>query len=150
MSPRPACRIREFVADDLDGALGLWSGTEGLGLNESDTHEALCRFLDRNEGFSAVAISDDGTVVGAVLCGHDGRRGTIHHLAVAVPYRRQGVARQLLEHCLRRLEAAQVPRCNVFLYNDNAEGTRFWTRNGFEAATIWKTLQKRLDLNQDE
>jgi putative acetyltransferase len=149
MSSRTAVQIREFAAADLDGALALWSETEGLGLNESDTHEALHRFLDRNRGFSAVATSADGCVVGTVLCGHDGRRGTINHLAVAVAYRRQGIAARLLEHCFKRLEQAQVPRCNVFIYNENAEGTKFWARNGFEAATTWKTLQKRLDLNRD-
>ena len=50
----------------------------------------------------------------------------------------------MLGHCLSRLEEAQIPRCNVFLYNDNEEGTQFWVHNGWEAATTWKTLQRRI------
>jgi N-acetylglutamate synthase len=144
MSSEAGVRVREFLVRDLDGALNLWSRTEGLGLNESDTHDALLRFLDRNPGLSAVATSNEGVVIGAALCGHDGRRGTIHHLAVAPSFRRRGVAKRLLEHCLSGLEGARIPRCNVFLYNDNVEGLKFWSHNGWEVASAWQTVQKRL------
>ena len=143
MSSEREIEVREFVARDVRGALELWSSTEGLGLNESGTLEAIERFLQRNAGFSAVATSSDATMIGAVLCGHDGRRGTIHHLAVAEAWRRRGVGKKLLEYCLGRLERAQIPRCNLFLYNENAEGMRFWAHNGWDVATTWQTLQKR-------
>jgi len=136
--------IREFSVADISSALELWSKTDGLGLNESDTLEALDRFLQRNVGLSAVATSGDGRLIGAVLCGHDGRRGTIHHLAVTEDCRRQGVAKRLLEHCLSRLQQAQIPRCNIFLYESNAEGMRFWEHNGWDVATTWTTVQKRI------
>jgi putative acetyltransferase len=144
MSAGSRVEIRELVAADLDAVLSLWSRTEGLGLNESDTREALERFLGRNPGFSAIAVSADGALVGAVLCGHDGRRGTLHHLAVDKPWRRQGIARRLLEHCLERLAQARIPRCNIFLYLDNEEGAKFWVHNGWEAAVTWQTLQRRV------
>ncbi len=144
MSSEKEIHIREFVVDDISGVLELWSRTDGLGLNESDTLEALTRFLHRNPGLSAIATSSGGTVIGAVLCGHDGRRGTIHHLAVTETCRRQGVAKRLLQYCLARLEQAQIPRCNIFLYDDNTEATRFWEHNGWHVATTWKTLQKRI------
>jgi putative acetyltransferase len=144
MSASTQVRIREFAPEDLEDALRLWSRTAGLGLNESDTHAALLRFLQRNPGCSAVAVSNDGDVVGAALCGHDGRRGAVHHVAVVEPYRRQGIAKGLLEHCLRQLDTAQIPRCNVYLYNDNVEGAKFWTHNGWEEVTTWRILQKRL------
>jgi putative acetyltransferase len=144
MSSPTEVRIRELVASDLDAALALWSRTEGLGLNESDTPDALRAFLRRNPGLSAVAAAAGGSLVGAVLCGHDGRRGAVHHLAVAAPYRRRGVAGRLLAHCLDGLRRAGIPRCNVYLYDDNEEGARFWTHNGWEAVTTWRTLQRRV------
>jgi GNAT superfamily N-acetyltransferase len=58
-------------------------------------------------------------------------------VAVVEPYRRQGIAKGLLEHCLRQLDTAQIPRCNV-------EGAKFWTHNGWEEVTTWRILQKRL------
>ena len=144
MSSEANLTIRELLPADLDAVLELWSQTEGLGLNESDTHEALRAFLRRNPGFSAVAASAEASLIGAVLCGHDGRRGTIHHLAVSRPYRQRGVAKRLLAHCLIRLEQAHIPRCNVFLYDDNEAGAKFWVHNGWEAAATWKTLQRRV------
>ena len=135
--------IREFVASDLDDAIELWSRSDGVGLNESDTRDALLRFLARNPGLSAVAVAPT-ELAGAILCGHDGRRGTIHHLAVAPAYRCRGVGSDLLEYCLGRLREAEIQRCNLFLYDDNEVGRRFWERHGWQAASTWKTWQKRL------
>jgi putative acetyltransferase len=137
--------VREFLPSDLDHAIELWSSSEGVGMNESDTRDALLRFLDRNPGLSAVATDSAGLgLVGAILCGHDGRRGTIHHLAVVPAFRRQGVGSDLLEYCLSRLREADVPRCNLFLYDDNEVGRRFWERHGWHAAGTWKTWQRIL------
>jgi putative acetyltransferase len=135
--------VREFLPSDLDGAIELWSGVDGIGLNESDTRDALLRFLARNPGASAVAVAAE-ELVGAILCGHDGRRGTVHHLAVAPAYRRQGVGTDLLDYCLRKLREAGIPRCNLYLYDDNEVGRRFWERHGWQAVSTWKTWQRRL------
>jgi putative acetyltransferase len=135
--------VREFLPSDLDAAIDLWSRSDGIGLNESDSRDALLRFLARNPGLSAVA-TDAARLVGAILCGHDGRRGAIHHLAVAPAHRRQGIGSDLLEYSLSRLRAADVPRCNLFLYDDNEVGRRFWERHGWKAVSTWKTWQRRL------
>jgi putative acetyltransferase len=135
--------IRELVTSDLDGAIELWSKSDGIGLNESDTRDALLRFLARNPGSSAVAM-DAERLVGAILCGHDGRRGAIHHLAVVPAYRRKGVGSDLVEYCLKKLREAEIPRCNLFLYDDNEVGRKFWERHAWRAVTTWKTWQRRL------
>jgi putative acetyltransferase len=140
---QPAVVVREFRSSDLDGALELWSGSDGIGLNESDTRDALARFLARNPGLSAVAM-DAAQLVGAILCGHDGRRAAIHHLAVAPAWRRRGVGSQLLEFSLGKLREADIPRCNLYLYDDNQVGRSFWERHGFQAVSTWKTWQRRL------
>lgn len=126
-------RLRPFVAADYDAVFALWRGTEGIGLGDSDTREAITAYLTRNPGMSAVAVTADAaeTIVGAVLCGHDGRRGTIHHLAVAPAYRRRGVARALVDRSLSRLNEAGILKCNIFVWNDNDEGAAFWKREGW-------------------
>ena len=138
-------RIRPFVAADYHRARALWERTEGMGLNESDTEACVESFLRRNPGLSAIATTADDELVGAVLCGHDGRRGYLHHLAVAPAYRGQGIGKALVEFCFARLAAAGIPRCNVFVYEDNGDGTKFWLHNGWNEVT-WKTLQKRIAL----
>jgi putative acetyltransferase len=134
--------VREFRRDDYAAAYALWEATEGVGLNESDTAPAIAAFLDRNAGLSAVAVTADGELVGAVLCGHDGRRGYLHHLAVARPFRRRGVAGALLDHCFAALAAAAIPKCNIYLDADNAPGQAFWLHNGWQVRENLRLVQK--------
>lgn len=136
--------IRAMAERDYEGALRLWQATPGIGLNESDGFEAIARFLFRNPGLSAVALRPDGTLVGTVLGGHDGRRGYLHHLAVLAEERGRGIARALIEHALSRLTELGIHKCNVFLFADNAEGRAFWEHNGWSVRRDLEVVQKRL------
>jgi N-acetylglutamate synthase len=137
--------IHVFTTAHRCKALEFWSTIDGLSLNGSaDTPEAIAVFLDRNPGFSVVALDRDDKIVGAVLCGHNGRAGALYHLAVAETHRGKGIAQALVSHCFAKLAEVKIPRCNIFVYNDNDEGNRFWLQNGFVDPPTWKVMQKRL------
>jgi ribosomal protein S18 acetylase RimI-like enzyme len=87
-------------------------------------------YLARNPGMSFVAC-DGGRVVGAVLCGTDGRRGYLHHLAVAAPDRQRGLGRALVQRCLDALAAAGITKCHLFVFAPNIPARNFWTRIGW-------------------
>ena len=87
-------------------------------------------------------------IMGAVLCGHDGRRGYLHHLAVAAAWRRKGIGRDLVEACLTGLGSAGIPKCNIFLLADNELGKAFWTHNGWNERGDLKVLQKETPKRQ--
>src|SRR6267154_2801240 len=123
--------IRPFATSDIEPALNLWSGIEGLGLTESDSEEEIESFLKRNPGFSAIAITTASEVIGAVLCGQNGRAGFLYHLAVAASHRRRGIGTRLVDFCFSRLAEARIPRCNIFVYTENAFGNQFWLRSGW-------------------
>jgi putative acetyltransferase len=127
---------------DYAEVLALWQSCEGIGLNESDGEQDVATFLARNPALSAVARDPAGRVVGAVLCGHDGRRGYLHHLAVSRAERRGGVAAALLERCFARLAAAGIQKCNIFLFQDNAEGESFWRHAGWNPRRDLLVMQK--------
>jgi N-acetylglutamate synthase len=122
--------IAPMAPADFDEVTALWRRSEGVGLNESDRRGKIEAFLRRNPGLSVVARFE-GAVVGAVLCGHDGRRGYLHHLAVDAAWRRNGVGRALVDRCLAELKTAGIDRCNIFLYADNEPGERFWKTTGW-------------------
>ena len=122
--------LRSLRDEDLEPLLQFWAGMPGVGLNESDTPAGLRIFLERNPGLSLIATDGDA-IAGAVLCGHDGRRGYLHHLAVAIPYRRQGLARRMVDECLTGLRRQGIRKCNNFLYDHNADGAQFWSRCGW-------------------
>jgi len=122
---------REFSIKDYDAAIGIWRRVEGLEIAEGDDREGIAQFLTRNPGLSRVAI-DGAAVVGVALCGHDGRRGHVYHLAVDPAYQRCGLGKRLLDECLSGLRSAGVKRVIIMVADDNQRGAEFWKRRGWE------------------
>jgi len=122
---------REFSIGDYDAALELWQRVEGLEIAEGDDRESVAHFLARNAGLSKVAT--DGTaIVGIALCGHDGRRGYIYHLAVDPAYQARGVGKRLMDECLDGLRRSGLKRALILVAKDNPRGRKFWRRYGWE------------------
>ena len=136
--------VRSFRVEDYDAVIALWRRSEGVGLNESDTRHAIAAYLRRNPRLSFVA-EKGGRIIGAVLCGHDGRRGYLHHLAVAKRHRKNGIGRQLVNTCLAELRKAGIRRCNIFIYADNAAGMKFWAHAGWKLRSELQLMQLGLD-----
>ena len=124
---------RAMTTDDYDAVTGLWDATDGVAYHpeDADSPECIARYLQRNAGLSQVA-EEDGELVGAVLCGHDGRRGSLHHLAVADTHRGRSVGRSLVERALAGLAGEGIRRCNILVFADNAGGLAFWDRLGWQ------------------
>jgi ribosomal protein S18 acetylase RimI-like enzyme len=128
--------ILEFTRADYDAAFELWQRSAGVGISEADTRPNIERYLERNPGMSFVARAKTGLpgsgLVGSILAGHDGRRGYIHHLAVDVSVRRQGVGSRLVDAALAALKNAGIQKCHLFLFNNNVSGLSFWQSQGWE------------------
>ena len=124
-------QTREFTIDDYDAAIALWKKVEGLDVAEGDDREAIRRFLKQNRGLSRVA-TEGAKLVGAALCGHDGRRGYIYHLAVDPAYQGHGLGRRMMDECLAGLKRAGLERANILVAKDNPRGLDFWRRCGWE------------------
>ena len=70
--------IRKMTIDDYDGLHALWMTIHGFGIRSiDDSREGVAQFLKRNPDTSVVAEAEDGSIVGGILCGHDGRRGCL-------------------------------------------------------------------------
>jgi ribosomal protein S18 acetylase RimI-like enzyme len=123
--------ISPLTMGDYDAVLHLWSATEGIQLRTADSRAAIAAYLERNPESSFVARVG-GEVVGAVLCGHDGRRGYIHHLAVAPAHRRRGLGTALVQRALATLERQGIAKCLAFVLATNKDGFAFWARAGWE------------------
>lgn len=117
--------IREFLPDDIEKAVDLWRVTPGIGLSSADEPQRIQTYLERNPGLSFTAWKD-AVMVGAVLCGHDGRRGFLHHLVVHPDYRRQGLGHLLVESCHSALRNIGIERVHIFVYHDNHAALEFW------------------------
>ena len=123
--------IREMSIEDYMEVYDLWEKTEGVGLSESDSKNQISRFLDRNPGLSFVYLDSD-KIVGVVLCGTDGRRGYIHHLAVDDKCRGKKIGSLLIERCLDELKAIDILKCHLFVFETNDLARSFWIGTGWK------------------
>lgn len=122
--------ISPFTPARHAAATALWEQSAGIGMSDADTEANITAYLLRNPGMSFVAENADG-VAGAVLCGHDGRRGYLHHLVVRPDCRRLGVGRALVAAGLSALRAAGIVKCHLFVKADNMPGRAFWEAIGW-------------------
>jgi N-acetylglutamate synthase len=122
--------IALFTIGAYDEVLALWQQCAGVGLSRADSQDNIAVFLERNPDMSFLAKVEH-TLVGTVLCGHDGRRGFIWHLAVHPQFRRQGIGRRLVDRCLSSLQKAGIEKCVVIAFNDNTDGIAFWEQLGW-------------------
>jgi ribosomal protein S18 acetylase RimI-like enzyme len=127
----PNIETREFTIDDYAVAIALWQRVEGLEIAEGDDKNGVALFCARNPGLSRVAI-DGSTIVGVALCGQDGRRGHIYHLAVDPAYQGRGVGKHLVDECLQGLRRTGVKRVMILVDEKNGLGRKFWNDHGWE------------------
>jgi putative acetyltransferase len=123
--------IKEMTIEDYDEIYELWKSSEGVGLSDADSREGIDRFLKRNPGLSFVVRDEQDQLVGAALCGHDGRRGYIHHLSVIQNARRQGLGRNLVGRCMYNLMQIGIQKCHLFVFGENEAALGFWNSLGW-------------------
>ena len=123
--------IRVMTHEDYEQVYSLWLGTPNMGLNNlDDSKEGIAKYLERNPGTCFVA-EQDGNIVGVILGGHDGRRGYIHHLAVAQDMQHQGIGTALVDTAMLALEKAGIHKVALAVFAKNEKGNRFWEKQGF-------------------
>lgn len=135
---------RAMTMADYDEVYALWQVTEDMAEGRSDSREQIAHYLERNPGISSVAYDGDA-LVGVILGGHDGRRGSIWRLAVAKSHRRNGVGTLLANRSVEKLREAGVLGVFLFVYKHNDGGRAFWERMGWKpggkATPMWRSIE---------
>ena len=126
-----AATIRKMKIADYEQALDLWQRTPGMGLSSADEKGEIQKFLEKNSSLCYAAFAD-GALIGTILCGEDGRRGYLYHLAVDVNYRKTGIGKNLVQKSLQALHELGIQKCHLFVISDNTSGIAFWEHTGWE------------------
>ena len=138
--------VREIKISDYQAVHSLWQGCKGIGLHSDvDCEYGIGLYLARNPGLS-FAVVHQGKIIGAVLCGQDGRRGYIHHLAVDEKHRRCGIGKDLVDNVIARLKQKGISQCNVFVFEDNLDALEFWQSIGWSKRDDLKVVSKNIIL----
>lgn len=126
-------QFRVMVPEDYKSIYEMWINTAGMGLNTTDdSEEGIAKYLRRNPTTSFVAVEGD-RIVGAIMAGHDGRRGFIHHTAVLPEYRGNCIGKKLVELAMDALEKEGINKTALVVFEHNGIGNAFWERIGFTA-----------------
>ena len=123
--------IRLMTIDDYEKVYELWKSCAGMGLNNlDDSKEGIEKFLKRNPETCFVADVDN-TIVGVIIVGNDGRRGYIYHTAVNPQYRKQGIAKSLVDTAMTALQKIGINKAALVVFDRNEIGNDFWEKMGF-------------------
>lgn len=124
-------QIRTMTVSDYDAVYDMWINTSGMGLNDlDDSREGIEKFLKRNPETCFAAV-ENGRVIGAIMCGHDGRRGYIYHTSVREEYRGRGIGTTLANSAMAALESEGINKAALVVFARNEKGNAFWERLGF-------------------
>ena len=130
--------IRAMTLNDYEKVHDLWMKIKGFAIRSiDDSKEGVERFLNRNPGISVVA-EEDGKIIGAILCGHDGRRGCMYHVCVDPEYRLKGIGKSMVVFAMEALKKEKINKVSLIAFTKNDIGNAFWKEIGWT---------KREDLN---
>ena len=123
--------LRVMQIEDYENVYKLWMTIDGFGIRSiDDSREGVARFLKRNPTTSVVAEAD-GKIVGAILCGHDGRRGCFYHVCVQREYRKHGIGKAMAVFCMKALQEEEINKVSLIAFQKNKGGNQFWRKVGW-------------------
>lgn len=123
--------VRVMTETDYDKVYHLWKTIRGFGIRSmDDSKEGVSRFLRRNPTTSMVAEAG-GEIVGAILCGHDGRRGCFYHVCVREDYRQRGIGKSMAVSAMRALQEEHINKVCLIAFKKNEVGNSFWKSVGW-------------------
>ncbi len=127
---RSAPEFREAAIRDAAAVLALWHEA-GANPGHTDDLESIARLIARDPGALIVAECER-RIVGSVIAGWDGWRGTIYRLAVAPAFRRERLGRRLVEEAERRLSGLGAARLQATVVAQDGQATGFWRASNWE------------------
>jgi ribosomal protein S18 acetylase RimI-like enzyme len=137
-----AVKVRPYSAADRPAVTALWREVFADDPPWNEPESMIDRKLTVQPELFLVA-NLEGHVVGTVLGGFDGVRGWIHHLAVAAPHRRKGIAKLLMHAAEDGLKKLGCPKVNLQVRATNLAVVEFYRSLGYtveERASLGKRL----------
>jgi ribosomal protein S18 acetylase RimI-like enzyme len=138
--------IRDFQAEDEAGLVELWK-VSGIYRSWNDPHLDIARKIENMQktGFGLFLVVQDssGRIIGSVMAGYDGHRGSVNYLAVHPEAQKQGIGRALMAEVERWCEVEGCPKINLLVRTDNEAVKAFYARCGYGVDAV-SGLSKRL------
>ena len=138
--------IRVFRQDDFEEVITLWERCDLL-RPWNDREMDIERKLNHDPDLFLVA-EVGGEVVGSVMGGYDGHRGSAYYLGVHPDYRGRGIANALINRLEKKLIARGCPKIQLVVREDNDTVIEMYEKLGYEIQNV-TNLGKRLIEDQE-
>jgi ribosomal protein S18 acetylase RimI-like enzyme len=122
--------IRTAAKADVAAVLAFWRTAESRP-SPTDTEQALNSLLRRDSGSLLLAV-DGAEIVGTLIVGWDGWRGSFYRLAVHPEWRRKGLAVALVGAGERKLAEMGAVRLTAIVADDERAAVALWEAVGYE------------------
>jgi len=134
--------IGELREDEVEAAVALWHAT-GLTRPWNNPHADAYRALSLPAS-TILAARHAGKLAGTAMVGHDGHRGWVYYLGVAVEYRRQGIGMSLMQAAEKWCIDRGIPKVQLMIRTDNEAVRHFYEALGYEMADVI-VMGRRID-----
>ncbi len=133
--------IRIFRQDDFEAVITLWERCDLL-RPWNDPEMDIERKLNHDPDLFLVA-EVNGELVGSVMGGYDGHRGSAYYLGVHPDFRGRGIANALISRLEKKLIARGCPKIHLMVREDNDAVIGMYEKLDYEIVDS-VTLGKRL------
>ena len=138
--------IRVFRQEDFEEVITLWERCDLL-RPWNDPEMDIERKLNHDADLFLVA-EVGGEVVGSLMGGYDGHRGSAYYLGVHPEYRGRGIANALLSRLEKKLIARGCPKIQIMVREENELVIGMYERLEYEQQDVM-LLGKRLIEDQE-
>ncbi|AKH89615.1 GNAT family acetyltransferase [Edwardsiella tarda] len=138
--------IRVFNQSDFDEVITLWERCDLLHpWNDPETD--IERKMNHDADLFLVA-QVGGEIVGTVMGGYDGHRGSAYYLCVHPDFRGRGIANALASRLEKKLLARGCPQVRILIDADNDAAISMYEKLEYETQDVL-CLGKRLIIDQE-
>ena len=139
--------LRDFTLADTDAVISLWMRC-GLTRPWNDPGKDIQRKTDElsRGGTGWFWVVETGyQIVGVVMVGYDGHRGSVNYLAVDPDSQTQGIGRLMMRQAEVELIAVGCPKINLLVRADNKDVLKFYDQLGYGVDTVTALSYRLID-----
>lgn len=134
--------VRRGSVDDVDAARALWRRAGAAPVSTESAADV--RSLLAHDPEALLVVESKGEIVGSLIVGWNGWRGSFYRLAVDPAHRRHGLATALVRAGEERLRALGAHRLDAIVVTDEPDVMAFWAAAGYELQTARSRFVKNL------
>ncbi len=136
-------RIRCAVSAEIASVLELWRLANAHAVTGS--HPSGLEQLLASDRDALLVAEREGRLVGSLIAGWDGWRGSFYRLAVHPDHRREGLGTALVREGERHLRGRGAERLAAIVAEEDPGAHEFWTAAGYECQAGRKRFVREID-----